>query len=454
MTAPDVSAPDPWVIAGKVVIALVLVLLNGFFVAAEFALVKIRDTQLDPLVKQGNRRARKARHVLSNLDAYLGACQLGITLASLALGWVGEPVFAALLEPVFGWLQVSSPNVRHLLAAIIGFTVITFLHIVVGEQAPKFVAIKRPLPSSIWVAYPLHWFYRLTFPFIWVLNSASLWLLARLGIEASGGHGSDHSEDELRLMLGTSLTRDGGTQLGRDIVLNSLDLRQRRVRDIMRSRRDITSLDTRAPLAQCLRVAEESRFSRFPLCDAGNLERTFGVVHVKDLLALRQKPITGADLRAVARPLIFVPETARLERLLQLFLDRRLHMAFVVDEFGGTVGLVTLENILEEIVGQIQDEFDQERPRIEQTGPDQWLLDGSLPLFEVAELTGEPIDTSEVNTVSGWLTRERGGFPKLGDELTHGAFRLTVAELAQYHVTRVRLERVIPETPAGESAKD
>jgi CBS domain containing-hemolysin-like protein len=184
-----VSGEQLWEMLGKMALALALVALNGFFVAAEFALVKIRDTQLDPLIRTRHRRAAMARHILSNLDPYLSACQLGITLASLALGWVAEPVFESLLHPVFGWFRIESEKVRHVMSASVGLTVVTFFHVVVGEQAPKFVAIKRPLPSSIWVAYPLHWFYTLTYPLIWVLNITSLWVLKRLGIDGHGGHG-------------------------------------------------------------------------------------------------------------------------------------------------------------------------------------------------------------------------------------------------------------------------
>ena len=235
-------------VVGKLSLALSLVAFNGFFVAAEFALVKVRDTQLEGYVQRRHRRAGMVRHILGHLDGYLSACQLGITLASLALGWVAEPVFAALLEPVFGWFQIESAQLRHLLSASVGIMAVTFFHVVVGEQAPKFIAIKRPLPASLWVAYPLHWFYVVTYPLIWVLNWTSLWVLQRLGIETSG-HGEVHSEDELRLMLGSTLAAGGSSVLAREIVQNSLDLGRRRVREVMRPRREIVALDIRRPIA-------------------------------------------------------------------------------------------------------------------------------------------------------------------------------------------------------------
>lgn len=284
------------IIGLKFLALIALVSMNGFFVASEFAIVKIRETQLQPLMAKGNRRARIAGHVVRHLDRYLSAAQLGITLASLGLGWVGEPVFNALLHPVMGWLQIKSPQVQHTLAFGIGFSAITFLHITAGEQAPKWLAIQKALPTTLWVVWPLAWFYRISFPFIWLINQASLWLLRRIGIEPSGEAEMIHSEEELRLLFAASQKRSGATPLGRDIVLNALELRRRIARDVMRPRQEIVSLDTEASIAECLEVAEQTRFSRFPLCERGNLDKTLGVLHIKDLYAMRFKARRGLDL--------------------------------------------------------------------------------------------------------------------------------------------------------------
>jgi CBS domain containing-hemolysin-like protein len=214
-------------LALKIVAVLVLVLLNGFFVAAEFALVKIRDTQLLPLISAGQRRAKVAQLILSRLDAFLSAAQLGITLASLGLGWIGEPVFTALLQPVFGWLQIESEQVRRVLAFVIGFSAITFLHISAGEQAPKWLAIQRPLPTTLWISYPMLWFYRASYPFVVVLNTFSQWLLRQAGLEPASEAERAHSEEELRLLFAGAQKRTAGPTLGREIVLNALDLRHR-----------------------------------------------------------------------------------------------------------------------------------------------------------------------------------------------------------------------------------
>jgi CBS domain containing-hemolysin-like protein len=418
---------------------LAIVVVNGFFVAAEFAFVKLRDTQLDALIVAGHRRARLARHILQNLTSYLSATQLGITMASLGLGWLAQPVFLAVLAPPLQWLGVASPHFQKSAAFAVGFATATFLQIVLGELGPKWIALQKALPTALTVARPLQSFYLLSFPFNWLLNRSARWLLRRVGIEASDSSLHVHSEEELRLMLGQR--RAGGTRLGHEIILNALDLGHRTVRDVMRPRMEIASFNTEASLNECLDQAEKTRYSRFPLCEGGDLDKTLGIVHIKDLFAVRAKAARGADLSAVLRKLIYVPETTRLEKLLQFFLERKLHFAIVVDEYGGTVGMVTLENVLEELVGQIQDEFDQENPLVLRHGKDCWEIDGALPLHELADLVGQDLPADGVATTSGWVTQRLGGFPKAGDALTLGAFQLRVERTDGMKVARLMLTR-------------
>jgi CBS domain containing-hemolysin-like protein len=432
----------------KIIAVLVLVLLNGFFVAAEFALVKVRDTQLEALVIKGHRRAKVARRILHNLDAALSATQLGITLASLGLGWIGEPVFVSLLQPVLKALQIQSVDLQHSIAVGVGFLVITFLHIVAGELAPKSLAIRKSLDTSIWVAIPLDWFYKISYPFIAILNSAANWLLRRFGIEPVSEGELVHSEEELRLIVGASQKYSSGLSLGRAIVLNALDLRQRTVREVMRPRQEITVLDTEASIAECLEIAEKSRYSRFPLSEGGDLDKTLGVIHIKDLFAMRLKARSGADLLPVTRKLLYVPETARLEKLLQMCLERKSHLAMVVDEYGGTMGLVTLENILEELVGQIQDEFDQEIPQSIRINENVWDVAGTLPLHELEEILGESLQEEGITTASGWVTQRLGGFPKIGDALIVGQFELRVEAMEGTRVAKLKVTRNVMPSPA------
>ncbi len=428
-------------LAGKAVVAIALVLFNGFFVAAEIALVKIRDTQLDAAVARKRRGAVAARALKRNLNVAITATQLGITLAGMGLGRYVEPMVEVIAEPALHSLGLPPKHWAYSVALGAGFVITSFVLMIGGEALPKAVAINRTEPIALAIAAPLTWFIRIAQPFIAIVNNTALWIAHKLGVESLEEEGH-HSPEEIRLMVLASAHKDAsGTDLGREILLNSLDLRRRIVAEVMRPRREVSFLSTDDTMASCLDAAEKTRYSRFPLCVDGNLDRTLGVVHFKDLFHLRDRAKTGADLAPVARQLIFVPETARLERLLQLFLERKMHFALVVDEYGSTTGMVTLENILEELVGQIQDEFDFEKPRLTRHGDHEWDLDGALPLFELAELTGEEIEAGEVTTVSGWVTRQLGGFPRRSDRVSLGGFDLTVEEMDGLRISRVRLSR-------------
>lgn len=440
-----------WTLATKALIAVALVLFNGFFVAAEIALVKIRDTQLEASVTKRRRGAAKARALKRNLNVAITATQLGITLAGMGLGRYVEPMVEVVAEPALHALGLPDKHWAYGVALGAGFVITSFVLMIGGEALPKALAINRTEPIALAIAAPLTWFIQIAKPFIYVVNGTALWIARKLGVESLDEEGA-HSPEELRLMIMSASKEGSGTDLGREIVLNSLDLRRRVVAEVMRPRREITGLSTADTMAACLETAEKSRYSRFPLCEDGDLDRTLGVVHFKDLFAQRNHAQTGRDLVPVARKLIFVPETARLEKLLQLFLERRLHFALVVDEYGGTTGMVTFENVLEELVGQIQDEFDFEKPRVTRHGADEWELDGALPLFELQELTGETIELGTVATISGWVTQQLGGFPRRNDRVSLGQFDLIVEELDGLRVGRVRLTRRAqagpPEVPA------
>jgi CBS domain containing-hemolysin-like protein len=424
-------------IALKILAVLVLVLLNGFFVAAEFALVRVRETQLDALVVKKQRGARTAQHIVRNLNSYLSATQLGITMASLGLGWIGEPVFTTLFAPLLISLGVKSIVWQHSISFAIGFSALTFLHITAGELAPKWLTIQKPLAVALATARPLNWFYLAFYPFNRLLNFAARFLLKKIGIEPDAQAGGAHSEEELRVVLASVQSSSDR----RNLILNALDLRHRTAREVMQPRQKISAFDTAATLAECVALAEKTRYSRFPLCERGDLDKTLGVVHIKDLYALRDKVRTGADLLRVARKLIYVPETARLEKLLQRFLERKLHFAVVVDEYGGTLGIVTLENAIEALVGQIQDEFDSEVTQFVRKSENVWELVGTLPLHELEKIIGEVPHDEGVATASGWVTQKLGGFPKAGDTLTVGGFELRVEEMDGPRVARLKISR-------------
>ena len=421
----------------KVLAVLVLVLLNGFFVAAEFALVRIRQTQLDALVARGQRGARMARHIVQNLNSYLSATQLGITMASLGLGWIGEPVFAALLEPLMVSLGVHSPVWQHSIAFTFGFTALTFLHITAGELAPKWLTIQNPMPVALWAATPLRWFYLALYPFNRLLNYAARWLLEKMGIEPDGLAEGGHSEEELRVVLADAQKSAND----RDLVLNALDLRHRIAREVMRPRHEMVVFDAEAEIKECLRLAERTRYSRFPICTNGDPNQALGVVHIKDLYALRETAHKAADLLPVARKLIYIPETARLDRLLRRFLDKKTHLAMVVDEYGITLGIVTLENVVESLVGQIQDEFDEEKAQLIQRGKNVWEVDGGLSLHELEKIIGTVPHDESITTASGWVTHKLGGFPRVGEVIQVGDCELRVEESAGTRVSRLKIIR-------------
>jgi CBS domain containing-hemolysin-like protein len=325
------------------------------------------------------------------------------------------------------------------ISVVAGFSVLTFLSVVAGELAPKWLTMQKTLPVALWSAHPLHWFYRALYPFNRLLNLAARGLVRLMGIDPDAIGDRAQSEEELRLVFASAQNAAGG----RNIILNALDLRHRTVREVMRPRHEITAFDMAATVADCVALAEKTRYSRFPLCEDGDLDKTRGIIHIKDLYpAMRDgRARTAADLVPAARKLIYVPETARLEKLLQLFLERKLHFAVVVDEYGGTTGIATLENVLEELVGQIQDEFDQEKPELAVLGENAWEAAGTLPLHELEKIIGTVEHDEGVATASGWLTQRFGGFPKAGDMLTVGACELRVEETDGRRVARLKITK-------------
>src|SRR5438105_7608150 len=358
----DVIAPQwdsPGVLLLKLAAIVALVGLNAFFVACEFAIVKVRSSQLDALVEEGNLRASFVKHVRAHLDAYLSATQLGVTVASLALGWVGEQCLASILQPAFALVHFYSRAFVTSVSIVLAFAGITFLHIVFGELAPKYIAIANPLPVALLLVRPLGAFYVVFKPAIWLLHKSSNLVLQKLlRIKPVAGSELAHSEEELRLILDQSEKSDEVSALGRNLLVNALDLRRRVVRDIMTPRGDVVFLDLEQSFEDNVKKAIESRHTRFPLC-RGHLDNAVGLIHIKELMPMLRDP--QPDLMRIKRELIPVPEMMSLEKLLNLFLTKHAHLALVVDEYGGTVGMVTLENVLEEIVGDIQDEFDTEK---------------------------------------------------------------------------------------------
>ena len=424
---------DP--VAG-LLLGLFLVGLNGFFVAAEFALVKVRPTQLDPYVARGDRRGRVARHMVRHLDAYLSSTQLGITLASLALGWIGEPAFAWLLEPVLGLFPGLSPGLSHSITLTTAFLTITVLHIVLGELAPKSVAIRKPEPTSLWVALPLYLFYKATYPAIWLLNHAANAVLALVGIEPVSESELGHDEEELRLLLAST----GASQLSaqkRKLLGNVFELSDHTARQIMVPRADVVYLSTDRNLDENLAIARASGHTRFPLV-RGALDEVVGLVHIKDLF---QNPEV-TDLESVRREIGFVPETLQLDRLLKRMLQDQLHLCAALDEYGGVSGIVTLEDVIEEIVGEIQDEFDEETPELVKRGENLYQVAGAMLVDELETALGIEFSDRDEDTIGGVVLSEVGRSPEVGDRAELPPLRLEVKEVEGNRIRELLVEVV------------
>ncbi|MDP9194158.1 MAG: hemolysin family protein [Acidobacteriota bacterium] len=429
---------DSWLL----LLAFLLVLANGFFVAAEFAIVKVRSTQLAELADEGSLRAKMARRLIKHLDAYLSATQLGITLASLALGWVGEPAFEHILEPVFKSMGGLSEAAARTASATFAFVVISVLHIVLGELAPKSVAIQKPVPTSLWIAYPLHWFYVITYPAIVVLNGVSRAILRIFGIHPASEHETAHSPEELRLILRSSQKAGILSEENREIIEGVFQFSKRTARQIMVPRTDVIVLSVTRTIEENLETIRTTRHTRYPLCE-GSLDHTIGLIHVKDLL-LAQLRGPGRSLLELKREILFVPENSTVESLLSQFIEHKTHMAVILDEYGGASGIVSLENITEELFGQIQDEFDRERQEIEPLGNGRYRVRGDYLIEDLADRLKVDLGEPEEETVGGYVAARLGREVTPGDKVDLGDLAISVLEAERF---RVRWVMVVTKTP-------
>jgi CBS domain containing-hemolysin-like protein len=404
-------------------------LLNGFFVAAEFAIVKVRSTQI---AKIESRRGRVAQKVLANLDAYLSATQLGITLASLSLGWIGEPAIAELLSPFLTY--VGAPNwLIHTVAAVVGFNLITFMHIVLGEMAPKSIAIRKAETITLWTAGPLNWFYRLFKPFIFVLNTAANLTLKFFGIEFNETQQA-HTEEEIRMLIAQSHKSGVIDKTELTLFDNVFDFTERVAREVMVPRVKMICLYEGKSFEENFEIIKNTHHTRFPLCGRDK-DDIRGIIHIRDVYDKLSEGTTP-DLTALARPVTVVPETMELKDILVNLQKNKAGMAIVVDEYGGTSGLVTTEDIIEEIFGEIQDEFDNERPQIQKNG-EETSIDSSLLIEDVNEYFQINIEDPDNDTIGGWLFSKLEKVPKVGDQVSFGNWLFTVQEVDQLRISRI-----------------
>lgn len=430
---------DPLPFLFNAVLIVLLVLLNGFFVAAEFAMVKVRNTRIDSLAQNGNLSARLAKNITNNLNAYLSACQLGITLASLGLGWIGEPAIAAILGPILKNGLGLNDIVVQSISFVIAFTLITAFHITLGEQFPKTYAISQSEKVTLWVALPIVIFYKLMFPFIWLLNSASNWMLKKAGIEPATEHDSAHTDEEIRLLMKES--HKSGFIDNTELTLfdNIFEFTETNAREIMIPRTEMDCLYANLSFQENMDIALKEMRTRYPVCDPDK-DNIIGFVHIKDLMKVK----TGfSDIRHITRVITKVPESMPISNLLKLMQKKKVQIALLIDEYGGTSGLVTIEDIIEEIVGEIQDEFDlEQRPSIEKKNEDTYSIDGRLLIDEVNDQFGTEISSEDYDTIGGWIYSHIEIPPKKGQTVPYqDQFEFSVEETDDLRISRITLRK-------------
>ena len=427
---------------------------NGFFVAAEFALVKARGFRIETLADGGSAAARLTLRIQRNLEAYLAACQLGITMASLGLGWVGEPAVAALLEPLFHRLGVPE-SILHTSAFVVGFLIFSSLHIVIGEQVPKTLAIRKAEPVSLWTAYPLHFVYLAVWPLNWLLNQSTRSVLALFRV-AEATHADVFSGEEIKDMVATSHEHGEIHNEQANMLHNLFEFDHRQVGRVMIPRSNIRYLDIRAPVESNLAVIRDAPHSRFPVIDSARSDAIVGILLTKDIFAalLAEKSEPWRNFETFVREPLLVPEQQRVSQLFETMRSHRAHMALVINEYGDFIGIATLEDLLEEIVGEIEDETDITVPahQLDVIGEGHWEADGQLSLADLERQTGLRVNIElDANTVSGLFLERLARMPEVGDELVEGNFSLTVLSIADRLVGRVEIrhQRQTSETDVG-----
>ncbi|MCH7753654.1 HlyC/CorC family transporter [candidate division KSB1 bacterium] len=414
------------------------VFLNAFFVAAEFAIVKVRPSQIEQKAAEGIFAAGIAKKILDELDAYLSACQVGITLASLALGWLGEPYLASWLEPLFAQLGIKTQAIIHGLAFGAAFTIITYLHIVLGEMAPKSLSIRLAEKTALWVALPLYAFYKTFKPFIVALNHSALFLIKLVGVNPESESEMAHSEDELKLIFAHSAQSGHLTRREVEMMENVLSLHDKIGKQIMIPRTSVVYLSTTNTFSENLKITQESQHTRYPLCKS-DLDQVLGMVHIKDVMAATARGEKRLRMNKLKRDILFYPETITLDALFREFQRTKLHMAVLIDEYGGTIGVATLEDVLEELVGEIYDEFDEPIAFIRQVGGREYLLDGLCPVKLCEERLKIKLPEFDVETVGGVVFSMAGNIPEPGSKLDFENGKIIIEGIDRQRIAKVRV---------------
>jgi CBS domain containing-hemolysin-like protein len=428
------SDPLPGIL--HVGLIILLVLLNGFFVSVEYAMVKVRSGRIDNLIAEGSKRALKARNIVGNLDGYLSACQLGITLASLALGWLGQPAIANIVGPLLGSIGLGETTVN-VVSLIIALMFITILHIVLGELAPKTIAVNKAESVLLLTSGPMNVFYKIMYPLIWIVKGLARNLLRIFRLAPASELGTAHTEEEIRIIMQESNKSGFIDNTEMTLVDNIFGFVDTMAREIMIPRTEMICLNNHLSVEENLEVAFEGMRTRYPVCD-GDKDHILGFIHIKDLIRERTP-----SYQELVRPILTVPESIQISALLKVMQRAKTQIAILIDEYGGTSGMVTLEDIMEEIVGEIQDEFDEERPGVEMSGEDEHSINGLMLIEEINDLLGLHMETEDYDTIGGWLySKLEVNPPQKGQSVEFDNHLFIVEEMENKRISRIKLLKV------------
>jgi len=426
-----------------ILLIIILIALTAFFVATEFAMVKVRPSRIDQLILEGKKGAVSAKKVITHLDEYLSACQLGITITALGLGWIGDPTVEKLLHPVFERYHLSE-SLSHLLSFGIAFAIVTFLHVVIGELAPKTVAIQKAETITLLFAPPIIWFYKLMYPFIWLLNGSARVVVGIFGMKPASEHEVAHSEEELRILLSESYKKGEINKSELKYVNNIFEFDERIAKEIMVPRTEMVTFSIQDSLEEIMEIIKTEHFTRYPVID-GDKDNVIGFINVKEFLTANlQEQINknGFQIKNFINPIIHVIETIPISELLIKMQKERTHIAILVDEYGGTSGLVTIEDIIEEIVGEIRDEFDEDEiPDIRQLNENHFIISSKLLLEDVNNLLGIHLDHEDLDTIGGWFLSQNIN-AQLGSEIEFENYLFKVHEIEGHHITYLEVKKI------------
>ncbi|MBU3180986.1 hemolysin family protein [Clostridium psychrophilum] len=423
----------------NIIIVLLLVFMNAFFVATEFAMVKVRKSRIETLLHEGTQNVKYTSKVVNNLNSYLSACQLGITLASLGLGWVGEPAVAAMLGPIFSLFNLQE-SVIHSISFIVGFSIITGFHIVFGELVPKSLAIINTEKIAMFTAFPLVVFYNITFPIMWAFNHSTSLVLKAFGVSLVDEHEAAHTDEEIKLLVEESYKYGLIDKTELTFIDNIFDFSEKTVKEIMIPRTDMNCIYAEDSYEDIIKFTIDQQHTRYPVC-RDNKDNVIGFIHIKDLY--KQK-IQGnsQNIEDIIRVIKFVPESLSISELLKVFKTEKMQMAIIIDEYGGTFGLVTVQDILEEIVGEMQDEFDEEGNEIIKNEDGSYFVDGKVLIEDVIELLDIEIEVENIDTIGGWIYSQLDSYPKINDKVEYGKYEFIILKCDSKRISKVLIKKI------------